>query len=526
MLCFKVPLSEEMEHDWRDFRANQQIDSAERILFAIETKVFHAVVVGRIAMEVALGFTWNELLFRSTATYLVALRVLTHFGAPFVRRSLKRCPQVTGITFQVCFLISMLTVCLCFAFSMDTELEQHRIFHTAQSTYVWTFHSLSVLPLWVNVFIVSPINIIHWMVFHRSIGFWRPQTVFYGIMQAYYPTIVSAWLERIHWQKFQSTQELYRERQHLQAVQATLRQEKETSESMCQELAAEKAASEILLTKLKAEKQALEALLGMVCDGAFWLSSDGDTVVRSEKRIDAIMGCEMLNDSLRRHLLPSEHGRLTNTIQTEVEGTESPVKLLTTTIQHDSNSIHMDLFIVDRRCSFFDTSSDLGFLVGVRLCQNSEPLCQNSEPENSSEVSISLHSASYASSLVHEEAYPLLKSVKQQSRKRVRQPSESCFGTSQLSDFSGDWETNSESLPAMRRDPLPLREPFQACTGVYHKDCVKSTLEDLCATFNFQAVGCCHWHAYVNMLQSWIRELHGSECKAASEIPGDRKSVV
>ena len=99
---------------------------------------------------------------------------------------------------------------------------------------------------------------------------------------------------------------------------------------MCRELAAEKNASEALLTKLKAEKQALEALLGMICDASFWVSSDGDTVVQSERRFDAVMGCSMLEQSLLGHFPRNEHERLKRVMCVEDVGATSPVRSLTT----------------------------------------------------------------------------------------------------------------------------------------------------------------------------------------------------
>ena len=116
----------------------------------------------------------------------------------------------------------------------------------------------------------------------------------YGLVFTSSVVIFLAWMERDHWREFRVARELDRDHQVLEATQATLQKEKESSESMCQELAIGKVASEKLMTQLKAEKQAVEALLGMVCDSSFWLSSDGDTVSRSEARFDAMMGSIMV----------------------------------------------------------------------------------------------------------------------------------------------------------------------------------------------------------------------------------------
>jgi hypothetical protein len=176
------------------------------------------------------------------------------------------------------------------------------------------------------------------------------------------------------WIEFQSIRQLDRERQNLEITRVALQHDQQSSESMCQELAAEKSGSEALLTKLKAEKQALEALLGMFCDAVFWLSDDGDTVVQSERRFDAVMGCNMLEQSLLSHFPSSEHERLKRAVCVEDVGVNSPVRLLTTKIHQLSSigisAVSVELLIADRRHSS-DLSIDLGYFVGLRLCQNS-----------------------------------------------------------------------------------------------------------------------------------------------------------
>merc|ERR1740129_396562 len=42
--------------------------------------------------------------------------------------------------------------------------------------------------------------------------------------------------------------------------------------------------------QLMAEKESFEKLLAMVCDATLWLATDGDTVLRSDQRFDAIVG--------------------------------------------------------------------------------------------------------------------------------------------------------------------------------------------------------------------------------------------
>jgi hypothetical protein len=251
--------------------------------------------------------------------------------------------------------------------TMETELMRHRVFLTSHAFYVFVFNSMAHFPFWAHMCVVAPSTYCAWLVFHRAVGFWQTSMVIYGFtVSAFVPVVFIVYKERLHWQRFQSIRQLDRERQNLEITQAALQHEKDSSESMCQELAAEKSGSEALMTKLKAEKQALEALLGMICDASFWLADDGDTVVKSERRFDAVMGCNMLEQSLLSHFPSSEHERLKRAVCVEDVGEDSPVRLLTTVVHQGISAVKVDLLIVDRRHSS-DLSIGLGYLVGLRL---------------------------------------------------------------------------------------------------------------------------------------------------------------
>lgn len=154
-------------------------------------------------------------------------------------------------------------------------------------------------------------------------------------------------------------------------VQQQNQSEKEASQRTCKELAAQKLASETLLVELKQQKQALESLLSMVCDSSFWLSKNGERIVCSEKRFDAMLGRNMLQERLLDHIPDKEHNRLVNALRAESAGpgADSPVRLLPTAFQlREGVLVNVDLFIIDRR----QDGTESGYLVGVRLAPSAE----------------------------------------------------------------------------------------------------------------------------------------------------------
>merc|ERR1719506_3569685 len=116
-------------------------------------------------------------------------------------------------------------------------------------------------------------------------------------------------------------------------TQQQLKEEKEASQIILEKFIAEKHASDSLLEQVEVEKKALESLLSMICDASFWLSSNGDTVVRGDKRLDAIVGREMLNQCLSDHVLDRERVRLMKAMHVEYSAMTLPVRLLTTSLK-------------------------------------------------------------------------------------------------------------------------------------------------------------------------------------------------
>eukprot|EP00927_Polykrikos_kofoidii_P062584 TRINITY_DN5739_c0_g1_i3.p1 TRINITY_DN5739_c0_g1~~TRINITY_DN5739_c0_g1_i3.p1 ORF type:complete len:787 (-),score=125.20 TRINITY_DN5739_c0_g1_i3:142-2502(-) len=130
------------------------------------------------------------------------------------------------------------------------------------------------------------------------------------------------------------------------------------------------------LQEVLAEKLASEALLSMLCDGAFWLAGDGDTIKQSDGRLEDGLGAKssMEGEQLSQCILDSteERERLSHALK---RAQHSPV-MLPTTFVHNSASrcVAVELMIVKR--STDDTviedrdgikKGQALFLVGFRL---------------------------------------------------------------------------------------------------------------------------------------------------------------
>lgn len=366
----------EMYQDWNDFQTEQQVDAAERVLAAFQSRLFLMVLAVRAFMVLAFcpDYTWGHILFGSDLTLgLGALILVACTGTSFFRRLVQSNPSFFGVLMQMVCWLSLLVAFTTVSLAAKDELFRHRSFLCLLGCHSMMSLLLGYFPFRAHCFLYCPSAWLVWLIFHWMVDYCTMRVILSGFfLHVIAPALVKMWLERLQWQKFRGTRQLAHERNNLVAAQATLQDEKERSESMCRELAAEKLASQTLNMKLEAEKQSLEALLAMICDGSFWLARDGDTVVRSEKRFDAIMGCEMLDQSFRTHVASSEHGRLLSALQVEDTHAGSSVKLLSTSIQQRAAVVNTDLFIVDRRDLFSDLSTDVGYLVGLRLSQNIE----------------------------------------------------------------------------------------------------------------------------------------------------------
>jgi hypothetical protein len=128
--------------------------------------------------------------------------------------------------------------------------------------------------------------------------------------------------------------------------------------------------------QLAAEKESFKSLLSMVCDATFWLSRDGDTILRSSRQFDAILGQHAEQSRLSEHMPDAEASRLDTALSGRC------MTSLPTSILQDGIATNVDLFIVPCRPlsgkqeQGDDPLEPFGNLVGVRV---SQPFMDSSE---------------------------------------------------------------------------------------------------------------------------------------------------
>merc|ERR1719223_1927655 len=70
--------------------------------------------------------------------------------------------------------------------------------------------------------------------------------------------------------------------------------------------------------QLEAERESSKSLLSMVCDATFWVSQSGETILRSTRQLDAILGCRAEQTQLSHHIPKSEVLRVRDAVSRQV----------------------------------------------------------------------------------------------------------------------------------------------------------------------------------------------------------------
>jgi hypothetical protein len=300
-------------------------------------------------------------------------------------------------------------------------------------------------------------------------------------------------------------------------------------------LQAEKEASEKLVARLRSEKEASAKLISMVCDGSVWLASDGDTVIQSEARLDAIVGHAVLNTCFSSLMSQPEQKRFWAAIHVKCQKYALPVRSLTTTLSNISTGgkVDVDLFIADRCEDMDEMSPSLHaprYLVGVRLSGSFEPA---TAPE-AKHFSVDAERMPVKSSAISRKDQDVSHTsfMSQTTRTfRVQSDVPRCvsFGAESSADPLETIETASSSSRASSRNYVarkgilrerslhPTGQALGHCgpavghpfieSGKYLRDGSASLLEDLLSSWNFSVQGCCKWHANVHYLQSVLHDL-------------------
>jgi hypothetical protein len=138
--------------------------------------------------------------------------------------------------------------------------------------------------------------------------------------------------------------------------------------------------------ELSIEKDATQSLITMICDASVWIAADCETIVRSHKHFDGLLGMEMVGQRITTYL--EEPQVLQRALENASGSSRSSVQLIASTLlgQESQPLTRVEMFIVDRREAFASTASlessawsarseRLGFLLGVRLVDpdSSEP---------------------------------------------------------------------------------------------------------------------------------------------------------
>jgi len=267
-----------------------------------------------------------------------------------------------------------------------------------------------------------------------------------------------------------------------------LQKEKHATETLLAQLQEEQAASEAILVQLRDEQATLASLLGMVCDASLWLSTDGDVVVHSNQRLDALVGCSMTGIQLSSIIVESERERFTAALEIAASST---VYLLHTAIRRPGScaKVDIDMFIVRRKQSG-PTDSSLGYLLGLRLpgavddAHRIEPWHDQADALPISTGVSSTRAFTMSSVLGDFESEPAFRTVQR-------------FGTDGVAKFRG----------------LPVLEPFQE-SAPYLAHCAESVIVDLAGAMNFRVDACCAWHSALNRLLDVLTDVaqwHGCE---------------
>lgn len=159
---------------------------------------------------------------------------------------------------------------------------------------------------------------------------------------------------------------------------------------------------------------------------------------------------------------------------------------------------------------FPSISVNLGYLMGLRLCQNFE--ANTTSGQEALALSLESEADQHGVGI-------LLRS--QRTRRRVKFDEESMQSAS-MSNF-GSSDTSKKGTGILRHGKpieLPLRKDFMAPWDSYIKECIRSMLEDISSTLNFKVFGCCHQHANLSLLLEWMNEMQSIPCSSGPDLFG------
>jgi len=279
--------------------------------------------------------------------------------------------------------------------------------------------------------------------------------------------------------------------------------------------------------ELKAQMAASESLLSMVCDATAWVDSDGDTVLRSNARLDEIMGSQMEGRLLSDRLSATEQCRIHSAFSRwngdgqRTCGGPTVVLLPTTFSPQASSTINVDLFIVKRRPSFAlvqsgsPSSSCLrltalamksAFLLGFRLSPTADVT-----PESQNGNNVAIEKSANGPSISRRHRHMRFDEERSISASDSKSGDSEAFVRSSFSRPSGKSPRIKRQAEVYHTEPprrLPPLPDFTVSQDEYLSNCAQSMLEDILTSFNFELNGCCQWHASLRVLSQWLNDMH------------------
>jgi len=285
--------------------------------------------------------------------------------------------------------------------------------------------------------------------------------------------------------------------------------------------------------QLAVEQESSKSLLSKVCDATFLLSRDGDTILRSTRQFDAIVGRPVEQSRLSSHLAESEVSRVRNAVLGH--GLQS-VTLLPTSIYRSKHfATNVELFIVSCRPESIPQAQSLnsvGFMIGLRLSQSfvdaSESDCSHNTITEASELTDVCDTTSSQSYLGRDRftsggirrRVTFSEDAESETSRPGRPALRRRMPVAEQARSQSEHSTASSSTFPGRRGPclvakhtqisfhgLAYSAPFKE-SGTYLKECCSSLLEDLVSSLNFEFESCCAWHGNLRKISSILEEMH------------------
>ena len=223
-LGVKGAWTEKMQNDWSEFHIHQHCNLVDYCFDFVRGHMYKCLIVARLFLDLALGYSWYGLLLGSLTAYMVAIFVFAYVYGSRVQCLARKHPLRVSTQMQVTLMSFMQVFNFLTSLSMETELLQHRMYLTSQTVTIVLMSCVVSLPLWHHVLFSFTCIMVPWIIFHRVVGYWRLSMICFAIVGCVLvPSCCFAWREKLQWQQFHANRQLDCERDILEATQTALR---------------------------------------------------------------------------------------------------------------------------------------------------------------------------------------------------------------------------------------------------------------------------------------------------------------